>query len=154
MTTEQESTIPPPVKCSMTATRSIHRAPPAVGLSEHRLAVVGQIVATIHGHDSYERSAAIEFMRQELEDLREPTSALTAQRLTLHLPVMEAQFLHFAKRAAATSNPDAAVKFAKLSMQFQSGFTRTVEVLADLQKLRPHDLVEPVPEGEGEGDGE
>lgn len=152
MTTEQESTLPPPVKGSMTATKSTHRAAPAPGIVEGHLAAVGLVVAALHGNDSdaYSRSAAIEFMALQLDDFREPTSAQVGQRLALHLPVIEALMLHFAKRAATSPSPEASAKFAKIAMQAQSSFARTVEVLADLQKLRPHDIVEPEGEGEGE----
>ena len=143
---------PTPVKGSMTATRSIHRAPPAPLLSDNHLAVIGQIVGTIHGHghDAFDRSACIEFMAQQVADLSDPTSPLVGQRLAAHMVVVEALMIRFAQCSSSTSSPDAASKYAKLALQAHASFLKTAEVLADLAARRPRDLVEP----EGEEGGE
>ena len=116
---------------------SIHRAAPPIRLPVDPLEAGALIVDFIRsGGTGFERASAIEAAGQRLARLKDAKSGQAEDEILMHAMVLDALFQHWAARSLTTSQPDHAVKFAKLAMQSQAGHARSIIAVESLRMQR------------------
>jgi hypothetical protein len=146
-TTDDDSAAPQAVTDTTPQTArkpGLHRAAPLT-LPDERAHEVGRTIVKVFGADSnsVERSALIEYVHDGLRPfIADASSEAALERVAAQLPLLQAMVLHYAEKAAACKLPEHAVKFAKLSLQAQASYLRTVAVISQLQANRPQPVVE------------
>ena len=117
---------------------SKHRAPPIQLPSDAAIsaALVLRLVQT--GETAFDRSAAIEAMTGRVRLLADPNtdSATLLSELSAHAAVLDALFQRWTCEAVSARQPEHRVDFAKLALNSQAAYTRTLIALEGLRQQR------------------
>lgn len=123
---------------------SRHRAPP-IQLPSDPAQSAALVLRHIQLADSaFDRSAAVEAMTARVQRLADPNAdaATVVAELAGHAAILDALFQRWAAEAVCAEHPEHRVKFAKLALNSQATYTRTLIAIEGLkQQAKGHGRV-------------